>query len=94
MRGVVFALIGAVIGPPALLSAYLLLTHGTSLESSINWSWAALIGSVVVGTLLLASIPFRRSAKVVVAIIYVVCASYALVGYALAFVCGAFGRCL
>jgi hypothetical protein len=78
--------------PVLLMTLYLLLTRRYG--GSFDWDWWALVGSCLVGWILIVTLksPLRR--KVLLSLLYLPIMGTFLFFYTFAFVCSAFQNCL
>jgi hypothetical protein len=84
-------LVGALFGPPALMSAYLYLSRWPTRWFTGDSDWGALGLSVAVGAACIAGLPMPGAWRLVLAIVYVPVAVFALIVYSLSFVGTMFG---
>ena len=86
--------LGAVLGPFAILTAYILISRAMELRAG-DWAvWTALGLGTTIGVILLNKLSLDRKVLVAWSIAYVPVFTAAQALYALVFVCAAFGDCL
>jgi hypothetical protein len=85
-QAVGWAVVGALVAPPAVMSAYLALSRWPSRWFTAGSDWLFLALSVGVGVAFLARLPLPSVGRMALACMYVAVAGVALVLYSLYFV--------